>query len=239
MTSEIHFSAAEILSQLDVRTHEHQFITLDGGKELPADCRLTLYADHVRWALVAEQLIYATQSPGFWGMADLVYYAGNCVRPVGRRNTATVQVVKDAPGEQAFTDPIGFDVNRSLRAVSIRDRIVRVDLSEDALRRKKISMSADGKLHGQQLLWSLLPEHRDLLLAGDEEKRKPLPPDLPMLMQLEEWNHPLVLTNGELPSQSETFRMLAEVLETADPNRYQPTLPPNTDWHNWVSYPRI
>lgn len=233
------FSAGDVLSELDLRSREHQFIVLDGGKELPADCRLTLYGDPDRWAMVAEQLMYARQSPGFWGMVDFLYYAGNCVKPTGRRNTVTVSVIKDAPGENAFADPIGFNANPAVRAVSIRGRVVPVDLSEAALERKGIPIPADHQLRGEHLLWSLLPEHRNLLLATEDEKRINLPDDLPKLLQLEEWNHPLRMTNGELPSHSETFRMLAEVLATGDTQQYRPTRSPNTDWHNWLGYPRI
>jgi hypothetical protein len=35
------------------------------------------------------------------------------------------------------------------------------------------------------------------------------------------------------PSQTETFRMLAEVMVYKDPSRYHPTEEPNTRWSDW------
>ncbi|WP_285788144.1 hypothetical protein [Micromonospora sp. NBRC 101691] len=35
------------------------------------------------------------------------------------------------------------------------------------------------------------------------------------------------------PSDIETYQQIGEVLATADPSRYQPTLPGNTHWSNW------
>ncbi len=40
------------------------------------------------------------------------------------------------------------------------------------------------------------------------------------------WHHP-DLVNGELPSGSETFQMIAEVVVSGDATRYRPTKQPN------------
>lgn len=74
---------------------------------------------------------------------------------------------------------------------------------------------------------------RDKVLANEQERRINVLPEMKQILQLEEWNHPDIAA-GELPSKSETFQQLAEVLCTADLNRYNPTLPPNTDWRNWL-----
>jgi hypothetical protein len=49
---------------------------------------------------------------------------------------------------------------------------------------------------------------------------------------LDEWNHP-DLANSELPSQSETFQQLAQVLATGDTSKYWPSKAPNSHWKNW------
>ncbi|WBB91105.1 hypothetical protein [Verrucosispora sp. WMMC514] len=38
---------------------------------------------------------------------------------------------------------------------------------------------------------------------------------------------------GLRPSESETFRQIADVLATGDPTRYAPGAPPNTHWSEW------
>ena len=57
-------------------------------------------------------------------------------------------------------------------------------------------------------------------------------PEMQRILQLEAWHHP-DLASGERPSQSETFRQLAEVLVEGDTILYHPSLPPNTHWRNW------
>jgi len=78
----------------------------------------------------------------------------------------------------------------------------------------------------------LVPEHRDLLLATESERRRGVPADLPLLLQIDEWDHPRLLEK-ELPSSCESFKMIARVLASGDPGKYQPTEPPNTHWSNW------
>jgi len=77
----------------------------------------------------------------------------------------------------------------------------------------------------------LVPAHRDLLFGDHAEVRRRLPADLPQLLQLAEWNQPDLFET--VPSQSETYQLIADVLESLDPTRYRPTLAPNTHWSNW------
>jgi hypothetical protein len=84
----------------------------------------------------------------------------------------------------------------------------------------------------KDVLRTLVPEHRDILLATEEELRARIPADLPRVLQLDEWVHPDV-AGQEKPSDSDTFRQLAEALVTGDISRFAPTGPPNTHWSNW------
>ncbi|MEY9855068.1 putative Fe-S cluster-containing protein [Catenulispora sp. GAS73] len=56
-----------------------------------------------------------------------------------------------------------------------------------------------------------------------------------MILTLDEWRHPEGLMDNfaDEVDADETFRMLAEVMETGDTARYRPQRPPNTHWSNW------
>jgi hypothetical protein len=77
----------------------------------------------------------------------------------------------------------------------------------------------------------LVPECRELLLATDAERRLGVPADLPMLTQLDDWEHP-ILMRGELPRSSDSFKQLARVIAHKDPTLYQCT-GGNVHWSNW------
>src|SRR2546421_2219927 len=85
---------------------------------------------------------------------------------------------------------------------------------------------------GQHLLRGLLPEHRQELLATEAERGKGLRDGLPLFMQLDEWQHPDIM-NRELPSEMQSFQMLADAMASGEKSRYRPTVPPNTHWRNW------
>src|SRR5437899_1811197 len=76
------------------------------------------------------------------------------------------------------------------------------------------------ELHGEHILRVLLPEHREALLATEEELRRFVAADLPLFLCLDAWHHP-DLANDELPSRNATFKALAEALVHGEPNRFR------------------
>lgn len=78
----------------------------------------------------------------------------------------------------------------------------------------------------------LAAEHRELVLATQEEQRVSVLPEMTRILQLEEWHHPDIV-GAQMPSTSQTFQQLADVLASGDPSRYCPTEEPNTHWKNW------
>lgn len=233
------YTIHQVLEAIDASAAKWQFIILDGGKEKPADVRMTAYRDDYRWAIVLEELMFFPASPGHSGIVDSVYRVGNSISAQAPRREKAIQVTADTPQAPTFLPPFALEVNPNVRMIRIRDAVVPVDLSPPALARKGIPQPIDGKLRGQHLLWSLLPENRELLLATDEERHRHLPGDLPTFIQLDEWHHPAIITEGLKPSDSETFQMLAEAIATGDPSRYRPSRPPNTNWQNWLGYERV
>ena len=62
---------------------------------------------------------------------------------------------------------------------------------------------------------SLLPKHRRLLLASEEDIAARNKEGLPLLMTLDEWFHP-DLAAGELPSACEPLQMLAQSITNGE-----------------------
>src|SRR2546421_656444 len=89
-------------------------------------------------------------------------------------------------------------------------RVVPLDLGGDSLEEKGIRLSRPPRVTGAELLRSLLPEHRDLLLADEEELARLVPTGLKRVVVLDEWHHPDIAA-GDRPGDCETFQLLAEV----------------------------
>jgi hypothetical protein len=88
------------------------------------------------------------------------------------------------------------------------------------------------RLRTWHLARALVPECRDLLLATETERREGLPADLPMVLQLDDWEHPRLL-DGELPSSSSSFKQIAKVIASGNANLYQPDNEGNVHWSHW------
>jgi hypothetical protein len=204
--------SADVLEQLDEAAEMFLFPQLDHGFYYAVDARLHGYHDAGRWALVLEAVGY---SPRARNLIDVLHVVGNCL----------------TQGEP------GFDNGDFL------DRVDNWDDVEDGepeiyrggpivVRGQAISVTAEPGEEMIDVLRRLVPEHRELLLANDVELRRRIPADLPEVLRLDQWHHP-ILGDGVRPSESETFHQIADVLTTGDVARYAPSKPPNTHWSNW------
>lgn len=225
------FSAREILEQLDECAARYEFPMLDNGYVHLAETRLHAFRDAARWAMVIEVLGANNRSEGHEGIDNCLHVFGNClnVEP-GTCDEGFLYPTSDGPEGPTFD--AHRTVRREARSIRIRGEAVEIP-SREVLKNSNGEVIWRGrKLETYQLLRALTAEFRDRLLATEDEIRKFIPPDLPEILRLEEWFHP-DLCEGEIPSGSETFQQLAEMLEAGDVGVFRPTAEPNTHWTNW------
>ena len=207
------FTRRDILAQLDAHCGTFTFPMLDNGYVYLVDTRLTAFRDDRRWALVIETLGY---SPRAGQLDNTVHRYGNCID--GKTGTHNSDFLCAIAGDIEDPDN-GEHLLPGLDAISIRGVTIAVP------RRDEPWPLAD-------FFRTLVPAHRDLLLADRGELMMRLPPDLPQILRLEEWHHPNVVAE-ELPSASPTFQMIAEVMVSGDPRKYAPKMAANTHWSHW------
>lgn len=210
------YTAEEILDQLDECAEAYTFPVLDNAYVYPADARMTLYRDEARWALVIEVLGFNSHMGGMEGIDDALYVFGNCLtRTPGISLDAARRLVSPGDSGPLFEED-GAAIRPGATDLRIRGEVV----------------PAPPSSQGFELLRLLATQHRNLLLATEEELRASLPADLPQVLRLDEWCHPDI-AEGDLPSESPTFQLLARALETGDASVYRPRRKPNTHWSNW------
>ncbi|TBO57230.1 hypothetical protein EYS09_23810 [Streptomyces kasugaensis] len=206
-------TTSSILGQFDLCADKTQFPDLDNGYYYPVDVRIRLFGDATRWAMVAELLGYG---PRAGNLVDFMYCFGNCLT----RGEPGFGGSLDRVDNMAEIDPGGAEVYAGGVPVVVRGTALTV------------GAGAAAGTPLQDLFRLLAPASRGLLLADEKELRAGIPSDLPELLRLDEWNQPEEFWDVR-PSEHETFRMIADVLESGDPTRYRPTLPANTHWSHW------
>lgn len=204
------FTRQDILSELDEAARDFKFPGLDNGFIYPVDTRLHAFRDEARWALVIEVVGYDYRGHS---LDDVVYVLGNCI---------------DLPfGDNVFPRIDTFD-----GLEDEEEPVVAPGVESMELRGQAIPVPRPPGTDLVEVFRALTPTFRDLLLADEDELRRLVPTDLPRILVLEEWNHPDVF-DGALPSQSDTFLRIADVLVDGSPELYTATQPPNTHWSNW------
>jgi hypothetical protein len=227
-------NSRSILGQWDQAARDFVFPMLDNGYIYPADVRMSIYRDATRWLMIIEALgANNPRTSGCDSFQNCLYLFGNALeQKVGTSNENFLFPIDSLPDDPLFEDENDWDVRSQCSALGIRGRRIGIDLSGNALERKEIVLIDESKIDPPALLRSLLPEHRELLLATDEELSARNPHKIPLWLRLDEWHHP-DLASSELPSNCETFQLLAHAIEVGRQAVYQPIELPNTAWKNW------
>ncbi|MEM6963362.1 MAG: hypothetical protein AAF573_01270, partial [Bacteroidota bacterium] len=75
----------------------------------------------------------------------------------------------------------------------------------------------------------------EIIQATENDIRQHIPKDIPRLLTIDKFNHLSAYDEEILPSQHETYQMIAKVLVTKKLDYWSPTLPFNNHWSNWES----
>lgn len=205
--------SVEVLEQFDAAAEEFLFPDLGHGYNYAVDVRLHGYRDAEQWALIVEAVGY---SPRAGNLTDVLHVFGNCL----------------TSGEPGYGNGDFLDRVDNWNEIEDPDEPETYQGGPVVVRGQTIALAAEPGEDLVDVLRRLVPRHRELLLADEEELRRRIRVDIPEVLRLDQWNHP-DLAGGLRPSESETFRQIADVLTTGDLRRYAPSLPPNTHWSNW------
>jgi len=163
---------------------------------------------------------------------------------IGGDNLHQFHFTSDGPDGPtfAFTDPPDETIHSpweylhpDARTMRIRGETIPIETDPNAYEQMGIRLLDPPRIKGHELLRGLPLKYRKMLLcANDNERLKKIlkAKRSPLFLQLDEWRHHS-RQDYERPSESESFRMLAEAMVAGDPSRYQPTQPPNTHWSHW------
>lgn len=234
LCQETRLNATAILEQLDNAADEYVFPMLDNGYVYPADVRLTVYRNSQDWLMIIEVLgAYTPRTCGCDSFQNCLHLFGSTLhRKPGPANVDFLHPIDSLQADPLFDDEYEWYLRAEARSLGIRGSVIVFDPSPEALALKGIELLNPPKVDPPAILRSLLPEHREELLASDDELAARNPKQLACWFRLNEWYHP-DLADDELPSESETFQMISRVIETGDTSLYTPTHPPNTHWKNW------
>jgi len=226
------FTTEEILAQFDRCAAEFTFPMLDNGYVYLADVRIDAYRDEDRWAMVIEVIGFNVRAGAHDGINNCLHLFGNCLkRSPGTANEDFLHLTEDGADGPVFVEDSLDIVRPDARIIQVRGRAVEFTFDTPEFAKYGIDLGSS-EVHTHELLRLLIGQHRAPFLATEAELRDRVPPDLPMVLRLDEWYHP-DLAGGEVPSSSETFQMIAEVLVTGESSRYRPKKLPNTHWKHW------
>ncbi|MEM1325780.1 MAG: hypothetical protein AAGI23_07500 [Bacteroidota bacterium] len=241
--------APSTIEKSKTRTHFFFFLDLEHGYFHTADSRIHLYADTKRWAVIFEKIGYNNR--GFIAEIDL-NYIGNCVAYVledngtyeSISNTKAIYLIDNREFNR-IQNKVGSDMEQfeliapEMQSIRIRKKRVPVSLDADKYEQLGIKIrnyeNPRRLIDFESLVRYLAAVKPASIRATAEEIRTQLPKDLPKLMTINGFHHLSVYDEHRLPSQVETYQLIANILVHRNPDLWRPTLPPNNHWSNWES----
>lgn len=223
----------EILRELDCEAESYVFPMLDNGYYHHGDQKLTIFRDGNKWAILLEILAYHNHEICLNGITTIANVFGNCL--TGWNDNDSFYYFANNDGIDAFlydeTNNVSY-LNPAAKTIKVRDVIVPIIFDRNHYLSKNIVLEHDDKITPWEFMRGLIPEFSNLFWLTREDIANKIPIDLPVFMVLVDWHHPDLLED-EKPSDTETFRLLADVIVTGDKSLYHTDEINNTHWTNW------
>lgn len=225
------------------------FLDLENGYCETAGSRIHLYADLTRWVIVFEKSGY--QNRGTSAEIEL-NYIGNCIDyPIDKypernyiTNSSSIILIDPAEFER-IENKEGVEmetfelIGHDIKEIKVRDKFVPFDNNYKNYEKVGIKIrdyDNPQKLIGfGDLIRYFHETNPQLINATEDEIQKYIPKDIPKLMTIENFHFESAYEKTNLPSQQETYKLLAKILTTRDTTNWKPTQKPNNSWKNWES----
>ena len=232
----------EVLGQLDSQTSfDKMGFPAFGAAFRYIDSRLSVFADKYDWGILIETIEVNPNNIGHHRNFNVIYRFGNhLVGEIGlTEKRSFVSLTSDGDDGPVFGESKyfqGYYLDPKVHTMRIRGHIVPVPHDVKIYESKGIELVNKDEIYPEELLRALTPEYREYFFLSQEELQAEFVSPIPLLLQLEQWRHPLIGDDElvEKPSSCEAFQQIAKVIATCDPEEYRPTEQANTHWRNWM-----
>jgi hypothetical protein len=235
------YNEKDILDKLDSVSSVQLFPSFDISYFYPANCRINLFADKTRWAIVFEVLNYNTMA---YNITIDNYYFSNCFIKTEKNNVTNINsiVLSQVDSENLIDD--NWLVNPSAKFITIRNQKLPIEFNAQKYKQKQIKglyfEDVKEQIDIVSLTRYIAEEHLSSVKATNLELKNNLPKDLPFIGSIENWHHMNYIESsnkghyiGKKPSEYETFQLIAICLVNQNLDFYKPTLQSNSNWRNW------
>ena len=223
----------EILRLLDSEAEGFEFPMLDNGYYYHGDQKLTIFRNEEYWAILIEVIAFNNHLYDIQGITTVASVFGNCKGCFNDNSNFNFFAADNGIETFIYDDDIEDPcLNPEAKTIKIREQVIPIIFNRKHYLSKGIMLEYDSKITIWEFMRGLIPEYSYLFWLTREELSKKIPIELPLFMTLHNWHHP-DLADTQKPSDTETFRELADVIAFGDKSLYKTKEIHNTHWLNW------
>lgn len=229
--------------------HYNFFPDLEDGYRSTAGSRIHLYGDSMRWAVVFETNGYHNHA--FSAMIELDY-VGNCINyPVENQPKRTYisnqshLVLISSEEYERIENKKGRElenfelVSADIKQIQVRDKTIPFNSNSKDYEKLGVEIQDFDNPHKligfKDLVRYLHETSPEVISATEEDIKAHIPYDLPKIMTIDAFHFNSFYDKETLPSQQETYQLIAKVIVNQDSTYWKPTQPANNHWSNWES----
>lgn len=235
------YTEQDILKNLDDITGIKMFPNFDMGYFYPANCRINLFGDTSRWAIVFEVVSY--NNLGYNIVIDN-YYFGNCIKQKDKFNISNMNTIVLSQVDNFNILNGDLTINPTAKIIKVRNKSVSIKHDISKYQERKIKglnfKDPNNTIDIVHLVRYISDMNGGLLKATQIELKQNLPKNIPFIGVINEWHHENYLAMepgkqcvGKKPSSYETFQLIAKCIVENDISLFKPKLKANSNWRNW------
>ena len=226
------YTESDILDPMDKCAEEFNFPILNNINSHLADIKLTSFRSSEEWLIVFEEVALFEETM----FMNTVSAYGNKVRTPGVQ-LGIDDIIKPVPSRPIFDDEGMFTLNLFDFEIKINNKKKHFSPTKADYQKLKIKLQSKVPDAAKLLRYLVdkvpeeffVSESKLLQICGRRSA------NVKLFLKLDDWNHPDV-ADDELPSESISFKTLADALVQGDPGLYScPKNKENTHWTNWKS----
>lgn len=228
------------------------FLDLEKAYSYVAGSRIHVFADEQDWAIVFESNQY--DAHGLDAQISL-NYIGNCIQyPIQNlpkyriiSNTHWIPLidfeefyrieVKDDNGNEIENGQL---LTKNISEIKVKDTLVPWNYTNTDFETSGITLR---KRHNPQrmidfpALVRFLDQTKPELMSASESELRTciIPQNIPKLITIHDFHYTSLYRKPFIPSEHETYKLLAQIILNQDASMWKPTLVANNHWKNWTS----
>ena len=223
-------NSKQILDYLDIC----DFPMLGNGYYYHIDQKMSIFKSGLDWAILLQVLAYNNHELDVLGIKTIAYTYGNLIDSNDVfDNDSFFSFVENFNCKTFIAEEDLFTsyLNPKAKYLKVRDYLIPIEHDLSQYKIKGISLKHESKITPWELMRFICPKYSNCFWLTRNEISTKIPIGMEEVATINNWGHPDCIE--ESPSDMESFKIVANYIESWNQEEIEKIKEGNTHWKNW------